>query len=310
MSDKLRAEGEKLGEIIASAPSEVREEINRKQKVAADVEHASFKEAFDQGNCYLCGDALTSFDESKPCAHWLLNPTGFRKKQHFAKVTEKYGFHQLQSFLRWIANEDGFAKNINDMADEGTGKLREVTIRYKDYIWSFSCTQNDFMGHGSGTHQTPHYHFQMRQGPRSVINFNDFHVPFSDADIHEISAEMANPKIKRRWGHGEGMNSVFQPDIIEAMLDGDVVNSSGEGLGEFKFDHIIEADEGTSMNGDDIQALFQESKDTGVPVAVLLRKGRIPNAKVRTIVTPGPGVVEQKSRSGRGGKKILGDEID
>jgi hypothetical protein len=302
MSDKLRTEGKKLADLIASAPPEVREDINQEQKARADAEHQAFKKAFDQGKCYLCGDALTSFDETKPCAHWLLNPVGFRKKQHFGKVTEKYGFHQLQSFLRWIANEDGFAKNINDMVDEGSGKLREVTIRYKDLIWSFSCTLNDFMGHGSGTHQSPHYHFQMRQGPRSVINYNDFHVLFSDDDIHEISAEMANPKIKRRWSHGEGMNDFFQPEVIEAMLEGGSMSSDGEGGGEVKFDHILTADEGTTMNGEDIQALFNEAKETGVPLAALLRKGRMPNAKVTTIATPGPAVVEQKPRSGRGGR--------
>jgi hypothetical protein len=307
MSDKLRAKGKELADAIAAAPQEVREDVNQKQKAAADAEHQEFKKAFDEGNCYLCGDALTSLDESKPCAHWLLNPKGFRKKQHFAKIREKYGFHQLQSFLRWIANEDGFAKNINDMPDEGSGKLREVTIRYKDLEWSFSCTQNDFMGHGSGTHQSPHYHFQMRQGPRSLINYNDFHVLFSDDDIRDISAEMANPNLKRRWSHGEGMNDFFRPDVIEAMLDIGGMSTGGEGDGEVKFDHFLRADEGTSMKREDIQALLKEAKDTGIPLATLLRKGRLPNASVTTIATPGPGVVEQKSRSGRGGKTALGE---
>jgi hypothetical protein len=168
MNDKMREQGKKLADFIASAPVELREEVNRRQQEQADAEHAEFKKAYDEGNCFLCGDALTSFDESKPCAHWLLNPQGFRKKKHFPMVTEKYGFHQLQGFLRWLAKEDHFLGNINDIPDEGTGKLREVTIRYKDFEWSFSSTLNDFNGHGSGSHQSPHYHFQMRQGPRSI----------------------------------------------------------------------------------------------------------------------------------------------
>ena len=62
------------------------------------------------------------------------------------------------------------------------------------------------------------------------------------------------------------------------------------------------------MNGEDIQALFKEAKDTGVPLATLLRKGRMmPHASVTTIATPGPGVEEQKSRTGRGGKTALGE---
>jgi hypothetical protein len=304
MSDALRAEGQQLAGFIASAPREVKEKLNEQMKAAADAEHHEFKKAFDHGNCYLCGDKLASFDETKPCAHWLLNPAGFRKKQHFPKVTEKYGFHQLQSFLRWIANEDGFAKNINDMPDEGSGKLREVTIRYKGIVWSFSCTQNDFMGHGSGSHQSPHYHFQMRDGPRSTINFNDFHVPLSDSDIREISAEMSNPELKRGWSHGEGMNDFFGSGVIEQLLDSGGLNASGAGEGDVEFDHVIVADEGTTMKGEDIAAVIEESKRTGVPIGTLLRKGRIPNVTVRTVATPGPGAVEQKTRSGRGGKKI------
>ena len=66
MSDKLRAEGKAAADFIASAPPEVRKEINQKRKAGADAEHEDFKKAFDQGNCYLCGDALTSLDETKP----------------------------------------------------------------------------------------------------------------------------------------------------------------------------------------------------------------------------------------------------
>lgn len=302
MSDTLRAKGRRLAEAISSAPIEARERFHQRQQAAVDAEHAKFKEAYAQGNCYLCGDAFTSFDESRPCAHWLLNPEGFRKKRHFAMVTEKYGFHQLQSVLRWLAHEEGGTKNINDLPEEGSGKLREVTIRYRDLEWSFSCAPNDFNGHGSGSHQAPHYHFQMRQGHRIVIRYNDFHVPFSDVDILEISAEMASPDLKRRWSHGEGMKDVFRPEIIDALLDSGGFRSTGEGDGDIKFDYIIKADEGTTMKGEDIHALLEEAKASGVSIGALLRRGKLPNVSVETYVSPGPGVVEQKSRSGRGGK--------
>jgi hypothetical protein len=209
----------------------------------------------------------------------------------------------LQGFLRWLAREDHHLRNINDLPDEGTGKLREVTIRYKDFVWSFSCSESDFAGHGSGTHQLPHYHFQMRQGPRSLINYNDFHVAFSDSDIREISAEMANPNIARSWSYGEGMKDFFRPDVVEALLDAGGLNLTAEGAGDIEFDHLIMADDGTTMKGADIYNLIQESKKTGESIGSLLRKGRIPNANVRTIFSPGPDTIEQKSRSGRGGKK-------
>jgi hypothetical protein len=302
MSDKLRAEGKRLADFIASASEELKEEVYRRQREEADAEHAEFKAAFDLGNCYLCGDPLTTFDELKPCAHWLLNPVGFRKKKHFLKVTEKFGFHQLQGYLRWVAHEDHHIRKINDLPDEGTGKLREVTIRYKDFVWSFSCTQNDFHGHGSGSHQTPHYHFQMRQGVRSLINYNDFHVPFSDSDIREISAEIANPQLVRGWSHGEGMEAIMRPEIVAELLDQGGLKTASEGEGDIEFDHLLIADEGTTMKGEDIYNLIQEAKATGQSLGSLLRKGRIPNAKVRTIFSPGPDAIEQRSRSGRGGK--------
>lgn len=307
MSEKLREKGRQLAEAITSASPEARERFHKQQQATVEAEHADFKAAYDEGNCYLCGDPLTSFDESKPCAHWLLNPTGFRKKKHFELVTSKYGFHQLQSFLRWLANEDGGPKNINDLPEEGSGKLRELTIRYKDLEWAFSCTQNDFHGHGSGSHQLPHYHFQVRKGTSMIIRYNDFHVPFSDVDILEISAEMSQPDLKRRWSHGGGMKEAFRENVIEAMLESGGFKSTGEGGGDVKFDHFITADEGTTIKGEDILALYEEAKSTGVPIGTLLKRGRLPNASVTTFASPGPGVVEQKTRSGRGSKAELGD---
>jgi hypothetical protein len=303
MTDTLQVKGKRLAEAIISAPVKAREEFHQRQQAAVDAEHAKFKEAYTQGNCYLCGKGLTSFDESSPCAHWLLNPEGFRKKKHYRTVTSKYGFHQLQSLLRWLANEEGGPKNINDLPEEGTGKLREVTIRYKDLEWSFSCTPNDFNGHGAGSHRSPHYHFQMRQGTRIIIRYNDFHVPFSESDIIEISAETANHDLKRGWSHGEGMSEVFRPEVIDALLESGGFKSTGDGAGDIEFDYLVKADEGTVMKGEDILALYEEAKSTGVSIGTLLRQGKIPNVSVETYASPGPGVVEQKTRSGRGGKE-------
>jgi hypothetical protein len=307
MSDALRAKGVRFGELVTSVPADVREKIHLHQQAAVDAEHQEFLEAYEKQQCYLCGNPLTSFDEEMPCAHWLLNPVGFRKKKHFSMVTEKYGFHQLQSVLRWLAAQDGGPKNINDLPEEGTDKLREVTIGYKDLEWSFSCALNDFNGHGSGSHQSPHYHLQMRHGNRIVIRYNDFHVPFSERDIVEISAEMAHPNLRRRWSHGEGMKDVFREEAIDAMLDAGGFKSTGEGDGDVHFDYFIKADEGTTMSGGDIYALIEEARASGASLGTLLRRGKLPNVTVETYATPGPGVVEQKSRSGRGGKVEAGD---
>ena len=63
-----------------------------------------------------------------------------------------------------------------------------------------------------------------------MIRYNDFHVPFSDVDILEISAEISSPDLKRRWSHGEGMKDVFRPEVIDALLDSGGFRPTGEGL--------------------------------------------------------------------------------
>jgi hypothetical protein len=57
------------------------------------------------------------------------------------------------------------------------------------------------------------------------------------------------------------------------------------------------ADEGSAISGDDLADLLEEVRQKGVTIASLLNK--LPNVKVQTIVTPGPAVVEQATRSGR-----------
>lgn len=302
MSEDLFKKGKRFGQFVAELPQEELDRGNAAQRERVAAEHGEFQNAFKNGQCYLCGGAVDSFSEGKPCAHWLLNPQGFRKR-HFPLVTERYGYHQIQNFLRWVANEDGFARNINDMPEEGSGKMLEVTIRYKALEWSFSCTENDFRGHGTGSHTKPHYHFQMRDGLRVAIRFNDFHVPFSEYDVVSIIAERENPdKIKRRYLGGEGMNVVMNDAVVEHLLD-NATAEGNEALADFKFDTILEADEGTSISGDELQKLIEEAREKKVPLASLLRQGRIPNARATTIVTPGPGVVEMATRSGRGAKK-------
>ena len=299
MTDNWQTKGKQYGAFLRTIPKEELEKINKEARERAEAEHKEFQAAFKGGRCYLCGSELICFDEQQPCAHWLLNPHGFRKR-HFPAVTEKYGFFKLQNYLRWVANEGGFAVNINDLKEEGSGKLIELTIRYDKIEWAFSCTKNDFNGHGSGKHQQPHYHFSMRDGARTLIRFNDFHVPLTEYDVVSLTAELENPDfIRRQFLGGEGMNDVMKENVLEHLIE----NASSIGNPEeadFEFQHILQADDGTTMRGDDIQALYQEAKERGVTLGSLLRQGRIPNAKVTTIVTPGPGVVEHNIRSGRG----------
>jgi hypothetical protein len=291
-----------LGDFLKSMPPELRQHINAMEHERAEKEHAEFRTAYQAGKCSICSDDLTSFKKNEPCLHWLLRPTGFTK-WHFPSVAENFGCFQLQAFLRWVANEEAFARNINDLAVEGTGKMIELTIRYKTYEWAFSATESDFKGHksNSSASQQPHYHFQMRVNKQAFIRYNDFHVPFHANEIDIIEAKLAHPDlIKHNFTGGTGMNDLLNDEQLEKIIS--VASSSGkEDEAFFKLDSFVEADEGATISGDDLTDLIEEAKQTGVTIASLLP--RLKNAKVQTIVTPGAGVVEQAHRSGRGNKK-------
>lgn len=215
----------------------------------------------------------------------------------------RYGFFQIQSFLRWIANQDGFARNINDLSCEGSSnKLFEVTIKYKKIEWAFSCVESDYQGHATSQHaKHSHYHFQMRIERQPFINYSDFHVPFSEMDIINIEAMRTSPgQIKQRFSFGEGMSDVFNEDTVEQLVNA-VVPGESYDEAPFKIDTIAMAKEGTTISGDDLFEIIQEAKSKNVTVASLMHK--LPNSHAQVIVTPGPGVVEQAPRSGR--KKAL-----
>ncbi len=298
MNKDPRAKGKDFAKFLESLPEETRTYGNEVNFRAAEAEHLDFIEHFRKDNCYLCKKPLTSFSKKTPCPHWLLKPKGF-KKNDLPLIAQNYGYFQIQSFLRWVANQKGFARNINDLPDEGTGtKIFEVTIKYKNLEWAFSCAESDYQGHATSQHaKHQHYHFQMRLDRRPFINYSDFHIPFSEMDVINIEAMRAQPdKIKQRFSFGEGMNDVLNDNTVEHIVNATVPgNAAGEA--PFKIDTIAMAEEGKTISGDDLYEIIKEAKAKNVTIASLMHK--LPNAHTRVIVTPGPGVVEQAPRSGR-----------
>lgn len=295
-------EGRDFAEFLRKLSPEQIAEGNRRELERAEADHHAFATAFQAGHCYICGRPLSHYDKRQPCLHWLLRPAGFIKSD-FPLVTKLYGFFQIQAYLRWVANEEARAQNINDLAAEGTGKLIEMTIRYKDYEWSFSCGQSDMDGHptASPASQMPHYHFQMRVNKASFIKYNDFHVPFSDMDLINLTALREAPDlIKQRTFGGEGMTDLLSEGTLEAVVRHGKA-APNEETAPIKLDTIIEAEEGTSISGDDLYALIKEAKENGVTLASMVHK--LKNVRATTIVTPGQGVVEQAPRKGGRGKK-------
>jgi hypothetical protein len=114
-------------------------------------------------------------------------------------------------------------------------------------------------------------------------------------DIINIEAMRSNSKMVQRFSFGEGMNAVLSDETVEHIVNS-AVSGDDEDAAPFKLDSFVIAEEGNTINGDDINRLIQEAKETGVTIASLLHK--LPNARTQVIVTPGPGVVEQAPRGG------------
>jgi hypothetical protein len=261
-------------------------------------EHEVFLAQFNSGGCYICGRPLSSFSKKTPCIHWLLKPKGF-KKNDLPAIARRFGFFQIQTYLRWVANTHAFARNINDLEEEGSGsKIIELTIRFRSLEWAFSCGESDYAGHPTSQHaKYPHYHLQMRIDQRPFINYSDFHIPFTEGDVLSLEAKRRLPHmVKHKFPHGEGMSEVLNEETLEAIVrSGGAMENEGEA--PLHLDTMIMADEGTTIRGEDLYKLIQEAKAKGVTVSSLTHK--LPNAKTRVIVTPGPGVVEQAPRTGR-----------
>ncbi|MEE4417487.1 hypothetical protein, partial [Klebsiella pneumoniae] len=227
-------------------------------------------------------------------------------KEHFALITKQHGLLKIEHYLRWVANEEAFAKNINDLTDEGSGKLVELTIKYNNLQWSFSCSETDLSGHEGGGEQSkqPHWHFQMYVDDLPFIRYNDFHAPLTSQDIGVLEyARTKSGKLKRRFAGGTGMADVLDPATLEQLVaGGQSVETDAEAkAAPIELNTIMVAEPGKTISGEDIYNLIQSAKAEKVTITSKLRQ--LQGAQVTTIVSPGEGVVAQAVRSGRRKRK-------
>jgi hypothetical protein len=288
---------ESFKKFLSSISKENISEENLYEHIEATKHHNLFVQAYKENKCYLCGLSLDNFDLSKVCLHWLLNPKGFDKR-YFPLVYQEYAYTNIQSFLRWCANQERFLGNINDLVEEmDSNKIIDNTIKYKNLEWSFSCAVSDFQGHQDKfIGKTPHYHFQMRINKRPFIKYGEFHIPLTENDImilNSIKDESSN--IEHRFAYGEGMQ-----DLLTKVRPEDIVNHStptdDEGKATIHLQTLVEAEPGKTISGEDIYKIFQESKEKNVTISSLAHKL---GAKSTTFIEPAPSVPEIAHRTKR-----------
>lgn len=278
--------------------------VEQAEKDKTDFEN--LKKALADGRCMYCGHGISDFIKRKPCFHWLLKPKGFKKK-HLPLLLAEKGFHEIEAYLRWVANTDAPIRNINDLVDEGISiKIIEETIKYKHLEWSFSCSQGDYEGHRDSTAGAmPHYHFQMKENERVVINYGSFHALFNDYDAFCFAIKNGEvKKLKHAYIEGAGMKTFMDTFTGEELLTS-LRNSDpeDESTHQFHLETSVMADPGTTISGDKIAELMEESKATGIPMAKLVKE-KLKNVRIMTVIEPGPAVPEIAFRKpNRGGKR-------
>jgi len=282
----------RVNEEINKIPEDIFYAKNKAQAEQDEKDFQGLKDALTQDKCYYCGNPLTHFSVHKPCFHWLLWRANGLRKKHFWLLFQSVSYHQLDAYLRWVANTDVPIRNINDLAEEkNPSKFIETTIKYRNLEWSFSCSRGDFQGHKDRREgRCPHYHFQMKRDGNIVINYNAFHISFNDDDDFYFAVERGEfDRIKAGHVHGAGMQTMMENFSPQEIIDS-IKNAGDESVAQFRVQTLVRAEEGTTILGDDLVDIMKESKETGIPISKLIQK--LKNVKIQSFISPGPAVPE------------------
>jgi len=294
----------RMNELLASYSREELQTRADEHNKKAHQDFEKLKNSLNEGKCSFCSRDVDYFDDKEPCFHWLLWEAKSLKKVHFPLLLRQRGFHRTVTYLRWVANSEQSFVNINDLVEEGkSANIIDITIRYRNLEWSFICSESDRQGH-PGTHEgeNPHYHFQMKKNGYVVINYNGFHLPFTDYDDFCFAVSERKFDILRVGeGRAAGIQTILDTASPAQIID-NMTHVDSENSALFKTDIFIEAEEGHTISGDEICDMIEERKRTGVPMAKLAE--RLKNVKLIRIVSPGPGIPEKSQRTPNRGKKI------
>jgi hypothetical protein len=286
----------KYRQIFESKSPEEIEEMNQLNDEEHQRQAESFKTGYEKGICYLCNKPFKTISNNDPCLHWLLRQCRFKKKD-FPKIYEKYGYGNIAAFIRWCANQERLLSNINDLEDEKSDrKVLSYTVKWKNIEWTFDCSKNDFEGHKGTSIDYPHYHFQMRIDGRQFINFNDFHVPFTDQDLFVLKNSVEQGDwFKQNFGAiGSGMQEAVSVELVDILEH--TTRSDNEDEATYHLSTMIDASD-NPITGDEIYEIQQEVERTGKTFAYVAQKKLKERAKVQTVISPADSIPDIASRT-------------
>tara|TARA_B100000929_G_scaffold270383_1_gene240521 strand:+ start:369 stop:1262 length:894 start_codon:yes stop_codon:yes gene_type:complete len=287
---------EKYRRIFEGMSPEEIEEMNRLNDEEHQRQAEAFRAGYKKGICYLCDKPFKTISKSNPCLHWLLRQCKFKKKD-FPKIYEKYGYGNIAAYIRWCANQDRFLSNINDLKNEKSDrKVLSYTVKWKNVEWTFDCSKNDFQGHQGTSIDYPHYHFQMRIDGRQFINFNDFHVPFTDHDLFILKNSLEQGDwFKQNFGAiGSGMQDAVSAELEDILEH--TSRSDNEDEATYHFSTMIEARD-TPISGEEIYEIQKEAERTGKSFAFVAQKRLKERAKVQTVISPADSIPDIAART-------------
>lgn len=279
------------------------EKINQKQRNQNEKEYSNFLSQLKKNKCYICQLELNDFNKDEPCLHWLLRPDGVNKKHIQELFNTEVGLFRTATYVRWLANSKESFQNINDIEQEKSkDKKFELTVKYKNFEWSFTCSPGDYFGHeGSKYGNKPHFHFQMLIDTQTFIRFGDFHPALSKPDIFALEASSLYPDRVVLFGHeAAGMQSLMNNIDADTLFE-ELELAHDENTAPFHMSTMLEAKEGQSFKSEDIMRLIEESRETGIPFARLAREKL--DSNIRTIISPGDGVPNLNKRTKRNRSK-------
>lgn len=265
-----------------------------------EEDHKRFADAYGRWECSLCWRALKVFSSEKPCPHYLLRLNNGFKKKHFEQIFKRWGYFNIASYVRWVANLERYVWGINNLREEKDERKKfEYTVKWKLVDWTFSCAHTDFQGHSWAGSNFPHYHFQMRIDGRAFIDFTDFHIPFSDEDLF-LFESIEGGYMEHSWWNGIGIQEAA--DLLDSTPDkwiGSMRIPDDENDAQFRVQTFVNG----PITWDEIADMARESQRTGKTMAQLFKE-RLGEDKVKSVVSPADTIPDIAARKWwRWGKK-------